>query len=293
MGAARLGLLRCAVLLALTLPRASAVAPEGPSQQCADDAGPPWVDDVEHFGVHGDYFDASPASVVGDGDDCPAPLATACAAKGKRAAFLAGPIDCDEKGWFCRIARQDGFVPSDGFRDSNYAHCNRTDADESDADGHCHGSDSDSTYGWWVRDHWFRGYAGLLTCCCDWRSLKGLTNRCDYRRPVAIGEDLETCRDANEDHGMSYEGTCAAYADVAFDDPALRHDGASCWSVSKFADPEAAGIEEERTTKDDSRAATSAAPRSRPRAFGGPATFFFILMDALLNLSRLWWQPLL
>jgi hypothetical protein len=110
---------------------------------------------------------------------------------------------------------------------------------------------------------------------------------------VAFGEDLETCRDANEDHGMSYEGTCAAYADVAFDDPALRHDGASCWSVSKFADPEAAGIEEERTTKDDSRAATSAAPRSRPRAFGGPATFFFILMDALLNLSRLWWQPLL
>jgi hypothetical protein len=118
-----------------------------------------------------------------------------------------------------------------------------------------------------------------------------LTNRCDYRRPVASGKDLETCRDANEDHGMSYEGTCAAYADVAFDDPALRHGGASCWSVSKFADPEAAGIEEERTTKDDSRAATSAAPRLRPRAFGGPATFF--LTHALWNLSRLWWQPLL
>ena len=145
------------------------------------------MDDVEHFGVSGDYFDASPARAVGDGDDCPAPLATACAAKGKIAAFLAGPIDCDKRGWFCRIERQDGFVPSDGFRDSNFAHCNRSDADESDADGHCHGSDSDETYGWWVRDHWFRGYAGRLTCCCDWNALKGLTNRCDYRRRVSAG----------------------------------------------------------------------------------------------------------
>ena len=134
MGAARLQLrLGCALLLALALPLASAVAPDGPSQQCADDAGPPWLDDVEHFGVSGDYFDASPARAVGDGDDCPAPLATACAAKGKIAAFLAGPIDCDKRGWFCRIERQDGFVPSDGFRDSNFAHCNHSsDADESD-----------------------------------------------------------------------------------------------------------------------------------------------------------------
>ena len=227
--------------------------------------------------------------MVGDGDDCPAPLATACAAKDKRAAFLAGPIDCDAKGWFCRIARQDGFVPSDGFRDANFAHCNRTDADLSDADGHCHGSAFDETYGWWVRDHWFRGYAGLLTCCCDWQALKGLTNRCDYRRPVSFGKDLETCRDANEDHGSSYEGTCAAYADVPFDDPALRQHG-QCWSVSKFADPEAAGIEAEQT-KDDSGAASSAASRSRPRAFGGPSTF--VSMHALWNLfGGFLWQPL-
>ena len=241
MGAPRLDLRRCALLLALALPLTSAVAPEGPSQQCADDAGPPWEDDVEHFGVS-DYFEASPARAVGDGDDCPAPLATACAAKGKLAAFLAGPIDCDDRGWFCRIERQDGFVPSDGFRDSNFAHCNRTNADESDADGHCHGSDGDETYGWWIRDHWFRGYAGRLTCCCDWNALKGLTNRCDYRRPVSTGSDLQTCRDANEDHGLSFEGTCGAHADVAFDDPALRADG-QCWSVESFADPEAAGID--------------------------------------------------
>ena len=269
MGAARLQLrLGCALLLALALPLASAVAPDGPSQQCADDAGPPWVDDVEHFGVSGDYFDASPARAVGDGDDCPAPLATACAAKGKIAAFLAGPIDCDKRGWFCRIERQDGFVPSDGFRDSNFAHCNRSDADESDADGHCHGSDSDETYGWWVRDHWFRGYAGRLTCCCDWNALKGLTNRCDYRRRVSAGEDLRTCRDANEDHGSSFEGSCAAHAELAFDDPASRTDG-QCWSVDSFADPEAAGIETLKTDAGDDSESTDSSAASATSSSGG------------------------
>ena len=52
------------------------------------------------------------------------------------------------------------------YGDCNFANCATPDADELDTDGHCHGSDDDSTYGWWVRDHWWRGYAGTLNCCC-------------------------------------------------------------------------------------------------------------------------------
>lgn len=206
--------------------------PAGPSQQCRDDAGPPWGDELPAGPA---YFDGTPAKPEGD---CPAPLAAACAAKSKKAAFLAGPVDCGGKGWHCRIAPQADFVPRGGFRDANFAHCNRTDADESDTDGHCHGSDDDGVYGWWVRDHWFRGYAGRLTCCCDWDGLKGLTNRCDFRKPVAP-DALETCRDANEEHSKGYGGTCAAYKDtVPFEDPALQP-GNQCWVVSNFADPSA------------------------------------------------------
>ena len=213
----------------------AAQEPAGPSQMCRDDAGPPWADDEATFGSRS-YFDGTPAKPEGD---CPAPLAAACATKSKKAAFLAGPVDCGGKGWYCRIAPQADFVPQGGFRDANFAHCNRTDADDSDTDGHCHGSDDDSVYGWWVRDHWFRGYAGRLTCCCDWDGLKGLTNRCDYRRKVVDANDLETCRDANEDHGKGYSGTCAAFKDtIPFEDPALKP-GNQCWVVSNFADPSA------------------------------------------------------
>ena len=65
------------------------------------------------------------------------------------------------------------------------------------------------TDGWWIRDHWFRGYAGTVSCCCDWSKLRGLTNRCDYRRYVSESE-AGSCRDANENHGMGYEDGCAS-----------------------------------------------------------------------------------
>ena len=47
-------------------------------------------------------------------------------------------------------------MPSRVYVHGSFAHCNATDADERDDDGHCHGSSDDSTFGWWVRDHWFR-----------------------------------------------------------------------------------------------------------------------------------------
>jgi hypothetical protein len=94
-----------------------------------------------------------------------------------RSAFLDGPIQCGGKGWFCRILRQDDWKNKDGFQDSNFAQCNTENPDEHDESGHCHGSDADDTYGWWVRDHWFRGYAGSLHCCCDWERTHGIVNR--------------------------------------------------------------------------------------------------------------------
>ena len=208
-------------------------SPEGPSQQCADDAGPPWGDDEETFPGKR-YHDGTPATAV---EPCPEPLAGACASKGAKAAYLDGPVDCGGAGWFCRIMPQAGWSNPD-FDDNNFARCSLPNADERDDDGHCHGSDVDDTYGWWVRDHWFRGYAGTLTCCCDWNALKGLANRCDYREHVTDDGtggpyDRETCRDANEDHGYSFEGRCKSKYEP-FDDPLDSTD--QCWSLTSFAD---------------------------------------------------------
>ena len=40
-----------------------------------------------------------------------------------RAAFLDGPVQCGGRGWFCRILEQDDWKHSEGFQDSNFAHC--------------------------------------------------------------------------------------------------------------------------------------------------------------------------
>jgi len=206
-----------------------AKSPDGPSQQCADDAGPPWQDDDVV------PWAASPALPVTDTfGQCPKPLQGACQSKDLKRAFLEGPVDCGGRGWFCRIAPQEGWK-NPFYNDRNFAHCNTTDADERDNDGHCHGSDVDNVYGWWVRDHWFRGYAGSLHCCCDWNGLKGLVNRCDYRKYVSPTV-LETCRDANEEHQKGYDGSCEAHSSIPFEEPVGKSD--QCWTVYNFADPE-------------------------------------------------------
>ena len=211
-------------------------SPEGPSQFCRDDAGPPWNDDGETYpGAR--YHDGAPASpVLPAGGECPAPLKAACDAKGAKAAHLDGPVDCGGDGWFCRILDQPGWRNPE-YDDKNFAYCNASDADERDDDGHCHGGSDDSTYGWWIRDHYFRGYAGTLHCCCGWgEPMHGLVNRCDYRRYVSADE-AGKCRDANEDHGLSYEGSCDAHSDVPFADP-LYTKPETCWTVRSFAHPE-------------------------------------------------------
>jgi len=217
-------------------------SPEGPNQQCRDDAGPPWTDDTENYPSGEQYHTSSPAQpLLPASGECPSPLASACASKGTKAAYIDGPIDCGDRGWFCRIVTQPGWMngayPRE-YGDKNFAHCNATDADERDDDGHCHGSASDDTYGWWIRDHWFRGYAGTLHCCCDWQAVKGVVNRCDYRRhvdPSEVAPVSSSCRDANEDHGLNYEGGCEGYRTTPFVDPLTSGSG-QCWSLRNFAD---------------------------------------------------------
>jgi hypothetical protein len=211
-----------------------AASPDGPSQQCRDDAGPPWQDDAETFGTNAYSAGAPALPALDTRGQCPPPLAGACADKTPQRAFLEGPVQCGGKGWFCRIIDQDGWSNPD-YNDRNFAHCNATDADQRDNDGHCHGSDVDNVYGWWVRDHWFRGYAGTLHCCCDWEGVKGLTNRCDYRKEVKPFE-LDNCRDANEEHNKGYEGSCAAYSNIPFQEPVGSSD--QCWTMYNFAAPD-------------------------------------------------------
>merc|ERR1712190_693821 len=152
------------------------------------------MDDGENF-PNKRYHDGTPAQpVLQDGGKCPSPLQNACNAKPKKAAFLEGPVDCNGDGWFCRIIEQPDWYNRD-FQDHNFGHCNRSNADYFVGDGHCHGSDADDVYGWWVRDHWFRGYAGTLLCCCGWgEPMFGVVNQCDYRKHVNR-RDLDRCRD--------------------------------------------------------------------------------------------------
>ena len=124
-------------------------------------------------------------------------------------------MDCGGRGWFCRILPDDTHDVNNMQGDYNFNHCNRT--EYGDIDGHCHGSDYDDVFYWWVRDHWHRNYAGRLHCCCDWQATKGVVNRCDYRRPVAPSEAGQ-CRDANEGHGLGYEEGCEAHSSTPFVD---------------------------------------------------------------------------
>ena len=133
------------------------------SQQCQDDAGPPFMDDAETFGPGGTFHDQKPATAVGD---CPAPLQGACGKKEQTAAFLEGPIDCGGRGWFCRILEEPGWPTINLISDVNFGYCNTTEGFEDagfDKAGHCHGSNSDDSYYWWVRDHWHRQYVRFMS----------------------------------------------------------------------------------------------------------------------------------
>jgi len=220
------------------------------SQQCFDDAGPPFLDDAETFGPGGSYHDKGKAeAVLTPSNQCALPVRAACEARAEaeggkvtpsiaRASYLEGPLQCGGRGWFCRILPD----PAHDLgieRDWNFNHCNAT--RYGDSAGHCHGSDSQDTYYWWVRDHWHRNYAGRLHCCCGWgaeSSMVGVVSRCDYRALLQPGEN-EKCRDANEDHQGPGSGFSKGFElgcpNLGQKSPLPEPDQAQCWDVLRFA----------------------------------------------------------
>merc|ERR1712117_502687 len=105
--------------------------------------------------------------------------------------------------------------------------------------------------GWWVRDHWHRGYAGRLKCCCSAPGSKnnwepaGVVNRCDYRARVTVGAD--NCRDANEDHAggrmgsgflYGFDGPCPLAADGETVGPTREPAEEMCWAILNFGVPD-------------------------------------------------------
>merc|ERR1712039_977141 len=212
------------------------------SQQCTDDAGPPFGDDEPGKFYH-DGSKAEP--VLQPGGKCAAPLVNACKARPtKKVAYIEGPIDCGGNGWYCRIMPDPNWPGKNLIADLNFGHCNSTESFDDagyDKDGHCHGSSDDSTYYWWMRDHWHRDYNGRLRCCCGWYEggetplySSRIANRCDYRRLVTKDENIDNCRDANEDHGLGFDDIgCDPKYESQIGKPIPETD-AQCWELSRF-----------------------------------------------------------
>lgn len=211
------------------------------SQACRDDAGPFFPDNDDRPNRYHDEYQSE--AVLKDDGTCADPIKAACEAhaeggqvtkKVAKTAYLEGPLQCGGKGWFCRILPDKTHF--DWRDDWNFNHCNRT--EYGDSDGHCHGSDDDDVYYWWVRDHFHRNYAGTLHCCCDWTATVDVVSQCDYRAPLAEGEN-EQCRDANEDHDGPGSGFSKGFEDGCTaglgPKPLPEPDEGQCWDVLKFA----------------------------------------------------------
>ena len=84
-----------------------------------------------------------------------------------------------------------------------------------------------------MRDHFHRQYNGRVRCCCGWDTLSTgfLTNRCDYRRLVTPDENINNCRDANEEHGLSFEGGCNGSTPI---NSPISEDESKCWEINRF-----------------------------------------------------------
>jgi len=197
------------------------------NQQCQDDAGPRWEEDLQRFGPDKFYWSESHARAVLNQDgSCPNPVEEACQTrKNPLQAFIEGPISCPDA-WACRIYPDPNHGAGyDFLGDRNFGNCDRPDSDlwedtMTDQDGHCHGGLDPSSYYWWVRDHWNRPYSGRVKCCCvdskeigttgrRTMNLDGIANRCDYRAKVTV--DVNECRDANEDHDGGRMGSGFLY----------------------------------------------------------------------------------
>jgi len=201
------------------------------------------MDDLSTYGSGNRYHDGSPAVAVLNGNgSCPDPLEAACSTKEPTAAFLEDPIDCGDQGWYCRILEEPGWDPVNLVGDFNFGYYNTTEGfaeKEYDQSGHCHGSDRDETYYWWVRDHWFRQYNGRVRCCCGWDDLSEgrVANRCDFRKLLTPDEDVNECRDTNEEGVTPYEGGCERSNNPTQLNVPIPEDDAKCWEIQKFGEP--------------------------------------------------------
>lgn len=251
------------------------------NQQCQDDAGSPFLDDEETYGPNGLYHDKTAAYPVLPDGECSKPLEQACKDRPTyKAAYLEGPIDCGNNGWYCRIMPDPNWEPINLTGDLNFGHCNTTDGFEDagyDQDGHCHGSSVDNTYYWWVRDHFFRQYNGRLRCCCGWYEdtsseplyNRRIANRCDYRRLVTKTEDVSKCRDANEEHNLGFDdiGCDPKFKATQLNDPIPENDD-MCWEIQRFGYTEE---EYETPTQSPDGAPTPTAPTpTAPTPSNGP-----------------------
>eukprot|EP00873_Tetraselmis_striata_P044829 jgi/Tetstr1/465093/TSEL_009821.t1 len=168
-------------------------------------------------------------------------------------AFMEGPINCDGKGFFCRMKEDhagiDGGVtgtPGDQLlANRNFGYCvdravdreidwNNLSRQPNNDDGHCHGSDLDIAYIGVLHDHYYRPYRGELECCCgmkergqdeDWEPALDYISRCDYRGATA--------NDANQ----NYERGCGR--DMADFIPKAEYPSEAdmCWTVQNFGKP--------------------------------------------------------
>lgn len=213
-------------------------------QQCDNDDGPRFENDAMNFG-NGRYHTGGSATAVLQNGACAAPLQGACSSHNDNTqAYLEGPIDCGGNGFFCTVVEQDDWEPRELLRNANFGYCNSTEAfasHEYEADGHCHGSNDDSTYYWVLRDHWFRQYNGRMRCCCNWNSgddnlFEGrFTNRCDYRRMIPKRREGD-CVQANRNAG-NYEGGCDSSLETTQVGSPVPEDDSKCWEITHFGQP--------------------------------------------------------
>jgi len=63
-----------------------------------------------------------------------------------------------------------------------------------------------------------------------------IVNRCDFRRLVTPDEDLEQCRDANEESVTPYNGGCDQNAPPTLNED-IPEDDAMCWEVQNYGEP--------------------------------------------------------
>lgn len=64
-----------------------------------------------------------------------------------------------------------------------------------------------------------------------------IANRCDYRRLVTETEDVTQCRDANEDHGLGFEGVGDTGCDSQYAsqiNAPIPEDDSVCWEIQRF-----------------------------------------------------------